>query len=479
MTTPQLNKEDRWQGYLAIPAPRDLLTCELHPGFSGASEEGHGVWSMARSDVPSECPVCAKTDDSTLRQATNVKLEAVNGFVSLVSQGRSKFKPKQTSEMHIRIEPSNGRVRQGDLFGYVSLESGQYFVGEITCTDEAVWQVLQQMSGLETDQMNELRIGKAGRRGHGKVSAVFQTATQSPWHGPTLANRVTTSSEVVMLLLSDAIVTDTWGRCQRGFDAGWIKRELGLPETCTVSIDKNTVDEDISFSTVRVVDAFNAKLGLPRSRDIAMTAGSCARVSFGNIELADLVEVLEKVENQGVGLRRDEGFGRVAFNHPVHDKNLANWEATALDLSQLVLEDKTQGSHPSTALIQFLLDWMKKLDEEFKPGASKFNDERFEAVARLLHVSRKTSASQLRREIQRVGEMAELLPEPLKGRDKNNFFKTDGKSGIEIIDSLLNEMTALLHQHTLGQDPQAWRMGLQMLAARIAEPARQKAQERR
>ena len=381
--------------------------------------------------------------------------------------------------MHIRIDLSSARVRQGDLFGYVSLEPGQYFVGEITCTDEAVWQVLQQMAGLEADQINELRMGKAGRRGHGKTSVVFQTATQSPWHGPTLTDRVTTLSEVVMLLLSDAIVTDTWGRCQRGFNASWIKQELGLPETCTVSIDKNAVSEDISFSAMRVVDAFNAKLGLPRARDIAMTAGSCARVSFGNIELADFVEALEKVENQGIGLRRDEGFGRVAFNHPVHDKNLANWRASSLDLSQLVLEDKTGQSHPSTALIQFLLDWMKKLDEEFKSGASKFNDERFEAVARLLHVSQKTSASELKLEIHRVGKMGELLPETLKGRDKKNFFESDGKKGIDAIDGLLDEMATRLQQRTLERDPQAWRMGLQMLAARIAEPARQKAQERR
>jgi CRISPR-associated protein Csx10 len=435
---------------------------------------------MARSDVPLECPVCAKADDATGRQAANVKLEAVNGFVSLVKEGRSKHKSKQTSEMHIRIESETGRVRTGNLFGYVSLEPGQYFVGEITCTSEAVWQVLQEMADLKAvGQPNELRFGKASRRGHGKASVVFQTATQPPWQGSILADRIRTPSEVILLLVSDAIVVDPWERYQRGFDTDWIKRELGLPETCMVSIDKNAADEDISFSAVRAVDAFNAKLGLPRSRDMAIVAGSCARLSFTGIELADLVKALEKVEGQGIGLRRDEGFGRVAFNHPVHDKNLANWGASALDLSQLVLEDKTQRSHPSTALIQFLLDWMKKLDEEFKSGASKFNDERFEAVARLLHVSRKTSASQLKREIQRVGEMAELLPETLKGRDKNNFFKTDGKSGTEMIASLLDEMTALLQQRTLGQDAQAWRVGLQMLAARIAEPARQKAQERR
>jgi CRISPR-associated protein Csx10 len=75
--------------------------------------------------------------------------------------------------------------------------------------------------------------------------------------------------------------------------------------------------------------------------------------------------------------------------------------------------------------------------------------------------------------------MTELLPEALKGRDKKNFFEADGRKGMEAIDRLLDEMATLIQQQTLAHDPQAWRIGLQMLAARIAEPARKKAQERR
>lgn len=481
LTPVEVNTEDREQGYFALPAPRDLLTCELHPGYSGNKnkDDGHGVWSLARDgNSPDHCPICAQADDATDRQAAQgVKLQAVSGFVSLVRGGRSKFKPEQTSEMHIRIESASGRVRTGDLFGYVSLEPGQYFVGEITCANETVWQALQQMACLKSlDQVNELRLGKAGRRGHGKASVVFQAATQSPWHGPSLADRVKTPTEVVMLLVSDAIVVDAWRRYQRGFDANWIKRELKLPETCTVSIDKNTTGQDIAFGAVRAVDAFNAKLGLPRARDMAIVAGSSVRLSFAGIELNNLVKTLETVESQGIGLRRDEGFGRVAFNHPVHER-LTNWRVGALDLSAIALEDRTQHSHPSTALVQFMLHWMKKLDDEFKSGV--FKDERFEAIARILHTSQKTSANDVKQGLHRMGKMEELLPEALKGRDKKNFFDTDGKNGMDAIDNLLDEMASLLQQRTLEQNAQAWRIGLQMLAARIAEPAHQKAQERR
>lgn len=467
------------RGYVAIPAPRDLLTCELHPGFDGKSADGgHGVWSLARGNDPSQCPTCATPDDASERLGAEVKLESLNGFVALVKPGRSKFKPKQTSEMHIRLDPKSGRVRQGDLFGYVSLEPGQYFIGEITCSNETVWHALQQMVGLKPQgEVNDLRLGKAARRGHGKASVVFQSATQSPWHCSSLADRVKKSTEMVMLLVSDAIVADPWGRYQRGFDTAWIKRELELPEACGVAIDRNAADEEFSFSAVRPVDAFNAKLGLPRARDIALAAGSSVRLSFTGIELDELVTILEKAENQGIGLRRDEGFGRVAFNHPVHDKSLATWSASALDMSPLVLGGSTREAHPATSFIQFMLDWMERLDNDLKQGS--FNDQRFEAVARLLHVSRLTSVDGVKKEMQRMGRMTELLPEELKGRDKKNFFESDGRKGMEAIDRLLDEMMTLMQQQTLEHDPQAWRIGLQMLAERIAEPARKKAQERR
>lgn len=76
-----------------------------------------------------------------------------------------------------------------------------------------------------------------------------------------------------------------------------------------------------------------------------------------------------------------------------------------------------------------------------------------------------------------MGKMDELLPDVLKGRDKKNFFESDGKNGMAEIHKMLNDMESLLKERSLQQDSQAWRIGLQMLAAPIAAAARQKAQE--
>ncbi|WP_363325847.1 hypothetical protein [uncultured Caldilinea sp.] len=404
-----------------------------------------------------------------------MKLEALGGFISLVRNApRSKHKPKQTVEMHIRIDRKSGRVNTGDLYGYVALEPGQYFVGEITCTNQSVWKALQTMAGLQPEEVNELKLGKATQRGYGKVSAVFRPREKSLWHLQDLSQRLTSTQSVTMLLLSDAIVPDPWGRFWRGFDPAWLKRELRLPPEAEVSIDRNEDKEVLAFSAARTVDAFNAKLGLPRTRDIAIVAGSSVRLTFTGIDLSDLLKALEEAEAQGIGLRRDEGFGRVAFNHPVYQQ-LQGVESRMLDLSPLEL-GRASNSHPSVAILQFALDWLKKLDEQ---PLSHFNDERFEAVARLLHTSRQTSVEAIKQELQRMGRPENLLAMPLSGRDKPNFFETDGKQGMEAVQRMLDMLAEELHNNQLDRSPEAWRIGLQLLAARIAGPARQKAQERR
>ncbi|MGC8950159.1 RAMP superfamily CRISPR-associated protein [Chloroflexus sp.] len=456
-------------GYPTIIAPRDLLTCELHPGYADPSrDKGHGVWSLFDPSAPEECPRCKRTG----------QLTSLGGFISLVrGMPRSRHKPSTMVEMHIRIDPDSGRVRTGDLYGYVALEPGQYFVGEVTCTDQTVWDLLQNMANLQPNgEVNELHLGKATQRGYGKVSAVFQPINEPLFSLQPLTKRLTSTKHVTMLLLSDAIIVDPWGRFWRGFDAAWLQRELQLLDSAEVSIDCNQNGEALAFSAVRTVDSFNATLGLPRARDIAIVAGSSVRLSFKGIELDDLIQRLKEVENRGIGLRREEGFGRVAFNHPIY-RQLEGIDSPMLDLTSLQMASAEQ-STPLVAVLAFTREWEEKLEAKAKSFAC-FNDGRFETIARLLHISQHTSVDAIKQDLQRSGNAENILGKSLSGRDKPNFFTADGKSGMDVIDKLLDVLVDKLRQHKLDQHPQAWRIGLQMLAAWIAAPARQKAEERR
>lgn len=472
---------ERTIGYPSIAAPRDMVTCELYPGFSGNSGEGHGIWSLLSDQDLDKCPICSQQKGIQSQNSRQVKLEPLNGYISLIEDvPRSKHKPVSTVEMHIRIDPNSGRVRTGDLYGYVALEAGQYFVGEITCTNESVWNALRTMADLQPDgAVNELKLGKAAQRGYGRVSAVFQPIDKNKpplFHVQSFNERLTSTEHVTMLLLSDAIVPDPWGRFWRGFDPAWLKRELQLSDGAEVSIDCNQNGEALAFSAVRTVDAFNAALGLPRARDIALVAGSSARLSFKGIEVNKLVECLEKVEARGIGLRRDEGFGRVAFNHPVY-RQLQGIDSPMLDLSPLKLAPATaDASHPLVAMLEFAQTWAQKLD---KQSFDCFNDERFEAVARLLHAAQHTSVDAIKQDLEQMGKWEALPVTSLNGRDKPNFFETDGQRGMETIRKMLDALANELKARQLEQNPQAWRRGLQLLTARIAGPIRQKDRQRR
>jgi CRISPR-associated protein Csx10 len=474
--------EDIKLGYPTMSTPRDMFTCELHPGHQDANgyAQGHGVWAYTWDEVPEHCPVCATPDDATGRKEGKVSLESLGGQLILNPASPNKSKgPKQSVEMHIRLEPKTGRVTTGDLYGYVSLEPGQYFAGEITCTDKDVWQRFCTLAALEeAGKVNTLRLGKASRRGHGKCSVVFTTSEQSLWHGPPLAQRVKDKAKVVLTLLSDTIIVDPWGRFAQGFTEVWLARELKLPAEAVVKIAEDKNNHALSFSSLRPIDGFNAQLGLPRSRDLALVAGSTVRLCFTGIEESELQTLLVEAEMQGIGLRCEEGFGRVAFNHPVYEK-LQNWPGTALDLSPLAL-DNAAASHNATQLARFERDWIMKLDEALKPKA--YEDARFESTARLLHVANEQTDKPITARLQQMGQQEQLLPTALTGRSKTNFYgEGDGKQGMETLLTLLDELNKLIDQEHLQtvERAQFWRRGFQLLADRIAEPARRKALEGR
>lgn len=459
----------RGRGYLNIPIPRDLLTCELFPGYEKSG--GHGVWSRAWEEkVRSDCPQCQQPGS---KQKT--KLKELTAFISLnKARPQINASPAKAVEMHIRIDPRNGRVQPNILFGYVALEPGQYFVGEITCHDDATWRALQVMADLvdpDSNEVQQLRLGKATRRGHGKVSVVWQPGRKSLWHDKGISERVTDRNKVVMTLLSDVIVLDRWGRNVQGFSADWLHQALGLPDTASVS-----VDVERSFSANRPINAFNAKIGLPRARDMALVTGSSVRLSFEGMDLATLQQHLSKVEAASIGLRRGEGFGQVVFNHPIYLQP-EDWDFETLDLSALSL---ATGKHGLKEIAKFRMDWEDHLDEAFKE--EQYEYELFEATARIIHVTPGGQAVGLADRLWKMGEQTEVLAQSLKGRDKTNFYqKGDGKPGMEAISQLLERLGELVEQHTkAGADRyHLWKVGLEMLADRIAAPARKKAEDRR
>ena len=459
----------------SIPAPQDLFVSELHPGkgkliarypVRNGREAAHGDFKDNQSDL---------------------KLEPLSSWLA-VRENAEVVKTDRSSEMHVTMNSETGRAKDRDLFGYVTIAAGQYFLGEMVFQDSSDWAALQKLVGLPDVPPNEadsekaigrpsatfeVRVGKATRRGYGLLScALFQTGdpNYSMWAGLPLNDRVTSVQQPLTLtLISDAIVPDPWGRSHQSFDAAWISKALGVK--VRIANEKGVasgIDHPLQFVRGKIVDTFNNHIGLPRHRDIAMTAGSAVTLLVDeDIGIGDLCDRLQKVEMQGIGLRRNEGFGRVIFNHPIYYHACqAVGDVTAIKAPSALQRGRAHADSAFTQHANFREAWEDALapkDDKWK----KLKHAEFDGLVREIRTAKIQSLEEARPLLANYGKAETVMSGGLPGRQKPNFFEIEGgaggKDGLALITSLFEKLNGLA-----GHSIEKWTTGCAMLAEQLA-----------
>ncbi|MDY6856506.1 MAG: RAMP superfamily CRISPR-associated protein [Thermodesulfobacteriota bacterium] len=297
--------------YPSIPSPRDLLTCKLYPGF-GDLDDGHGYKGYATSiGKPEFCEDCGKK---------NIKSQLIPSDKFLPIRERPKeLNVAKREEMHISIDPVNGMVKKGELFSYSAIESNEYFTGMVEFKDWATFARLIGIESIGDDKYKlELSIGKASKRGYGKAKLWLYPLEDS--EDIFIGERrgydsiKNDTGPITMTLITDTILVDDWGRYLNALDQDSLCDLLGL--------DNNDIEVINYYVKSKNVDGFNTHLGLPKWRDVSISAGSSVGFKIkSDGKKEKIFDTIEKLENEGVGLRKDEGFGRVAFNHPIYSGN--------------------------------------------------------------------------------------------------------------------------------------------------------------
>jgi len=422
-----------------LPTPLDILTCKAYPGFKRGALDNHGVHSYA-----TEKNLHAKCKDQNA-EGCDMPLESLGGMLPLTPTPQKADEAKRSSELHPRINPHTQRVARGDLYGYVALDGGQFFVGEIRCRDQAAWDALRELTDIAENQVVELRLGKATRRGYGKASVWFDQGPRDFWCGGVdLEQRVeAVIKPITMLLLTDAIVLDSWGRALQTLDEKFLSELLGLGIKGTFQ----------TFCKSGVVDNFNNHLGLPRWRDKALKAGSIIGFQLEeNVELRTLQVRLKEIECEGIGLRRNEGFGLVAFNHPLcHDESKIASNSILIPLSLQLTNVPRDGIAKKLKEEERLLRiWSDDL-QNF--NAALFKKEKqhaqpWESVARWLHSAASESVSELKTHIDKLVD-PELLTR-VQREDKEAFTSKETTNELKKwLDNAATKTTSPLILHRL------------------------------
>ena len=486
--------------YPAIPVPRDGFTCKVYPS--------HGL-QWGTQDIQSEngldqiClkPMPSKAEPDKTKPCGQAVKAVRSKFVALDAKDQGPFAPDQRNEMHIQIDRDTGRVAPRQVFEYVPLEAGQYFAGELVCTDTNAWRLLQQFLGLDPDATDQkimtVRLGKGRQRGYGQVKLWLKRLDEKPsvWIQQPIQRRVDEGAEELTLtLLTDTVVTDAYGRYATGFEDEWLSHKLGFE----VKVEKKhemapgvAVVERHDFAAVKMVDGFNSTQRLPRWRDVTLAAGSSVRLWVDGPPADGLLEKLQQIEREGIGLRRNEGYGQVAFNHPVYTGGVQD---VSLDTNDLP-SDLRPGTFGPEAHARFRHEWEKSLRGEKWDACAKprFRDA-FAALARWLvaqqeqlpgdlvkvldvllawtkeerEATQEAVPNALANTLPALGQpdhrlMTEIIEE-YGARDKANKLMDPGAAkGVELIQDKLADLA----QHSEWE--QFWPEGVALVAAQVAE----------
>ena len=447
--------------YPAIPAPLDFLTCKIFPGLK---KENHGAHTFALlSDR--YCPQCQneKGKDYT------TPLKTLSGFITM-ARDPQELEPARRHEMHIRIQPETQRVEPGLLYDYVALEAGQYFAGEIIFANDAIWQTWQKITGITAiKQPFSLRLGKATRRGYGKVTGYLEPCDAHPplWIGTLFDKRVPDSQHpkrLILTLLTDAILLDAWGRFQVSFDEQWLRELLNVP------LKNFTV-----FTQQRAIDGFDGTLGLPRQRDIAIRAGSTVEIELSTPFTDEQLSHLKTLEEQGIGMRRSEGFGQIVFNHPILFHQPSYQSAPVVLHDKLRLASLTASNYDMLKIQDFLLnEWEERTLNQEKHWENCQSAE-FGVVARWLSENCQRTLSELRQQLREYGKPDErLITEFIRDYGSRSQELKVCQEGIDVIDNMLEKLEKVAENLT----DNCRVLAVNMLAERIAEEAERQQAEK-
>ncbi|PDW01975.1 type III-B CRISPR module-associated Cmr3 family protein [Candidatus Viridilinea mediisalina] len=219
--------------------------------------------------------------------------------------------PQKRLTVHVARDPHKGRStkKKGEIFQYEALAADQCFAGVILTEDAADAATIKAM--LE----GQAWLGRARSAGYGRVYIkIDEELSTSSWREVALpAPRLKADDRVTLTLLSDAILRDKQGH----YALTWSKDML----------DKDMLDKDMlesylgfaikhvdaarSFSATTISGGFNRTAQAPLAQSYSLAAGST--VSFTLAQAVDAA-TLARLEAQGIGERRTEGFGRIVFN---------------------------------------------------------------------------------------------------------------------------------------------------------------------
>lgn len=260
------------------------------------------IYDFAVDDHPTE-----------IKQALSVK-------VPFFSMGEDKVRlvsPKRRLSIHTARNRRYGRAIKaldttgepsGAVYRYEALEADQTFEALILCDNDEDAEFLMDLLKVEKDkekdkQSEEYFLGGSRSAGYGRVKIQNVKLINKDWREAD-GEMKNLGNKLVVTFLSDVLLRDENGQ----FSADPMVVTDILKKKLNLELDKEKI-----FMNTKIIGGFNRKWGLPLPQCLAIGMGSVFVYSIKTPGRLDLNK-LKELETEGIGERRIDGFGRLAFN---------------------------------------------------------------------------------------------------------------------------------------------------------------------
>lgn len=337
------------------PLPRTAQSCKRFGGFTSPAgkhedEEPHGIRDTLLDHAifallerqGATIPACLKPLKKHLSCVCGQALEHISGFYRGArenSKDRLLASSLRQLQTRVGINRTWGVVEESILYNREVFADGMTFWGELKFPGDdgeslraGLEGLLQAASLAQTKEEREektglLHLGTGRTRGLGAIATRVFRPLSDDIDRESLAGRlrafdtelrtraggyqaqVPAACYFAVTLTSPAILRDAHLRHQRSLDAFTLEQALKLAPGTLTRLYQAT-------GLVRV-QGWNELWGTPRPVDFALEAGSVFLFASA-LNQEQLLDPLYTLEEQGLGTRRAEGFGRLSISDPFH-----------------------------------------------------------------------------------------------------------------------------------------------------------------
>ena len=354
-------------------------------------------WLKEKGDEATDSKELNIYDFSCEQPSQDISYKSLNeSFCTVDDDNVVLYKEKRRINIHNKRDRKRGRGIEGSgaVFRYETLDAGQTFQAVILF-DEA--DDVEKIKPLL--EPKELWLGGSQSAGYGHIK-LDRVEEPEVWHelGTELADPEERCDREILriTLLSDLILQDEWGQYVAipPTDSGSneISQAINPLTELLEKLLEVKLEPQSSYTTSLIVGGFNRKWGLPLPQVPALAAGSVFVFNYNGQLNPDRILHLE---NQGIGERRVDGFGRVAVNwledYPRFTASLLDSE---IDWTEPQLEPNSEDSRIAKQMAKRLLE--QKLERLLleKVNSTQLNPSKMtnSQLSRLMIVARQAIA---------------------------------------------------------------------------------------